>query len=156
MSQANARLTPMGRLLVIQRIQGGMAQTHVAAQMGLSRATVANGTMLTVLLVQPFKLLAFRRGQPRPDASVDLGPGNPLVDRLDPITELASHTLDRVRRGAQLLMQREHHPHRVLLLLRRIPPRRRLMPHICIHATTKTPITRGLTNRSPSPAQNPR
>ena len=41
MSHANARLTPMGRLLIIQRIQGGMAQAHVAAQMGLSRATVA-------------------------------------------------------------------------------------------------------------------
>ena len=31
----------MGRLLVIQRIQAGMPQAHVAAQMGLSRATVA-------------------------------------------------------------------------------------------------------------------
>ena len=41
MSHANARLTPMGRLLVVQRIQGGMAQAHVAAQMSLSRATVA-------------------------------------------------------------------------------------------------------------------
>ena len=41
MSHANARLTPMGRLLIIQRIQGGMPQAHVAAQMGLSRATVA-------------------------------------------------------------------------------------------------------------------
>ncbi len=41
MSHANARLTPLGRLLVVQRIQGGMPQAHVAAQMGLSRATVA-------------------------------------------------------------------------------------------------------------------
>ena len=41
MSHANARLTPMGRLLIIQRIEGGMPQAHVAAQMGLSRATVA-------------------------------------------------------------------------------------------------------------------
>ena len=41
MSHANARLTPMVRLLIIQRIEGGMAQAHVAAQMGLSRATVA-------------------------------------------------------------------------------------------------------------------
>ena len=41
MSHANARLTPMGRLLIIQRIQGGMPQAHVAAQMSLSRATVA-------------------------------------------------------------------------------------------------------------------
>ncbi len=41
MSHANARLTPMGRLLIVQRIQGGMPQAHVAAQMGLSRATVA-------------------------------------------------------------------------------------------------------------------
>ena len=41
MSHVNARLTPMGRLLIIQRIQGGMPQAHVAAQMSLSRATVA-------------------------------------------------------------------------------------------------------------------
>ena len=41
MSHANARFTPMGRLLIVQRIEGGMAQAHVAAQMGLSRATVA-------------------------------------------------------------------------------------------------------------------
>ena len=41
MSHASARLTPMGRLLIIQRIQGGMPQAHVAAQMSLSRATVA-------------------------------------------------------------------------------------------------------------------
>lgn len=41
MSHANARLTPAGRLLVVQRIQGGMPQAHVAAQMGLSRSTVA-------------------------------------------------------------------------------------------------------------------
>ncbi len=41
MSHANARLTPLGRLLVVQRIQGGMPQAHVAAQMGLSRSTVA-------------------------------------------------------------------------------------------------------------------
>ncbi len=41
MSHANARLTPAGRLLVVQRIQGGMPQAHVAAQMGLSLSTVA-------------------------------------------------------------------------------------------------------------------
>ena len=41
MSHANARFTPAGRLLVVQRIEAGMPQAHVAAQMGLSRATVA-------------------------------------------------------------------------------------------------------------------
>ncbi|MCQ3811787.1 MAG: IS481 family transposase [Acidimicrobiia bacterium] len=41
MSHANARFTPMGRLLIVQRVEAGMAQAHVAAQMGLSRATVA-------------------------------------------------------------------------------------------------------------------
>ena len=41
MSHANAPLTPAGRLLIIQRIQAGMPQAHVARQMGLSRGTVA-------------------------------------------------------------------------------------------------------------------
>lgn len=38
---ANARLAPMGRLLIVQPIEGGMPQAHVAAQMGLSRSTLA-------------------------------------------------------------------------------------------------------------------
>ena len=41
MSHANARFTPAGRLLVVQRIEAGMPQAHVARQMGLSRGTVA-------------------------------------------------------------------------------------------------------------------
>ena len=41
MSHANARFTPAGRLLMVQRIEAGMPQAHVARQMGLSRATVA-------------------------------------------------------------------------------------------------------------------
>ena len=41
MSHANAGLTPAGRLLMVQRVEAGMPQAHVAAQMGLSRGTVA-------------------------------------------------------------------------------------------------------------------
>ena len=41
MSHANARFTPAGRLLMIQRIEAGMPQAHVARQMGVSRGTVA-------------------------------------------------------------------------------------------------------------------
>ncbi len=41
MSHSNAPLTPMGRLVVVQRIQVGMLQAYVAAQMGVSRAAVA-------------------------------------------------------------------------------------------------------------------
>ena len=41
MSHANARLTPTGRLLMVQRIEAGTPQAHVAEQMGLSRGTVA-------------------------------------------------------------------------------------------------------------------
>jgi hypothetical protein len=41
MSHANARFTPAGRLLIVQRVEGGMPQDHVAGQMGLSLATVA-------------------------------------------------------------------------------------------------------------------
>ena len=41
MSHANARLTPTGRLLLVQRIEAGMPQAEVARQMRLSRGTVA-------------------------------------------------------------------------------------------------------------------
>ena len=39
MSHANARLTPAGRLIMVQRIQSGRAVAHVAAEMGVSRTT---------------------------------------------------------------------------------------------------------------------
>ncbi|WP_157429225.1 IS481 family transposase, partial [Agromyces salentinus] len=39
MSHANARLTPAGRLIMIQRIQSGRPVAHVAAEMGVSRTT---------------------------------------------------------------------------------------------------------------------
>lgn len=39
MSHANARLTPAGRLIMVQRIQAGRAVAHVASEMGLSRTT---------------------------------------------------------------------------------------------------------------------
>lgn len=41
MSHASARFTLAGRLLVIRRVDAGMPQAYVAAQMGLSRSTVA-------------------------------------------------------------------------------------------------------------------
>lgn len=37
MSHANARLTPAGRFIMVQRIQSGRAVSHVAAEMGISR-----------------------------------------------------------------------------------------------------------------------
>ncbi|HKP08843.1 MAG TPA: IS481 family transposase [Microbacterium sp.] len=39
MSHGNARLTPAGRLILVQRIQSGRAVAHVAAEMGISRTT---------------------------------------------------------------------------------------------------------------------
>ena len=39
MSHANARLTPAGRLIMVQRIGAGRAVAHVAAEMGISRTT---------------------------------------------------------------------------------------------------------------------
>lgn len=39
MSHANARLTPAGRLIMVQRIGQGRAVAHVAAEMGISRTT---------------------------------------------------------------------------------------------------------------------
>ena len=40
MSHRNARLTVHGRLLIVQRHQGGMPQAHIAAAMGVSRGCV--------------------------------------------------------------------------------------------------------------------
>ena len=39
----------------------------------------------------------------------------------------------------QLLAQREHHPHRVLFLLSRIPAKRRRRPRFCVHESSITP-----------------
>lgn len=39
MSHANARLTPVGRMIMVQRIRSGRAVAHVAAEMGISRTT---------------------------------------------------------------------------------------------------------------------
>lgn len=39
MSHANARLTPAGRFIMVQRIQSGRAVAHVASEMGISRTT---------------------------------------------------------------------------------------------------------------------
>ncbi len=47
MSHSDAHLTPIGRLVVVQRIQAGMPQAHVAVQMGLSQATVDKGKILS-------------------------------------------------------------------------------------------------------------
>jgi len=41
MSHSNAKPTPAGRKMMIERIAAGTPQAHVAEQMGLSRATVA-------------------------------------------------------------------------------------------------------------------
>lgn len=41
MSHRNARLTPLGRRIMIERIAAGTPQAHVAAQMCVSRATVS-------------------------------------------------------------------------------------------------------------------
>ncbi len=68
-----------------------------------------------------------------PRAGVDLGLSHPAAQRLGPITQLPSHPDHRPRRSAQLGAQREHHPHRVLFLLSRIPTRRRRRPRICVH-----------------------
>jgi transposase len=38
-AHANARLTPAGRLTLVQRIQAGRPAAHVAAEMGISRTT---------------------------------------------------------------------------------------------------------------------
>lgn len=42
MSHANARTTVHGRLLIVQRHQGGMPKSHIAKAMGISRKCVAN------------------------------------------------------------------------------------------------------------------
>ena len=40
MSHRNARLTPAARRILVKQVAAGTPQAHVAAQMGLSRATV--------------------------------------------------------------------------------------------------------------------
>ena len=40
MSHAHARLTPRGRLLIVQRAQSGWRRAHIAAAMGVSRTCV--------------------------------------------------------------------------------------------------------------------
>ncbi len=40
MSHANARLTPRGRLLIVQRAQAGWPKAHIAKAMGISRKCV--------------------------------------------------------------------------------------------------------------------
>ncbi|MEM9036312.1 MAG: IS481 family transposase [Actinomycetota bacterium] len=40
MSHRNARLTPAGRRILVERVAAGTPQAHVAVQMGISRATV--------------------------------------------------------------------------------------------------------------------
>lgn len=39
MAHANARFTPAGRLIMIQRIRSGRTIAHVAAEMGIRRTT---------------------------------------------------------------------------------------------------------------------
>ena len=41
MSRTDARLTPVGRLLMVRRVEAGMPQACAAAQMGVSRGAVA-------------------------------------------------------------------------------------------------------------------
>ena len=41
MSHASARLTPLGRRMLVERIEAGTTQAEVARQIGLSRVTVA-------------------------------------------------------------------------------------------------------------------
>ena len=41
MSHPNAKLTPAGRLLIVQQIEDGFSQAEVARRMYLSRSTVA-------------------------------------------------------------------------------------------------------------------
>ncbi len=41
MVHANARLTPRGRLLMVERVEAGTSQSVVAKQMGVSRGTVS-------------------------------------------------------------------------------------------------------------------
>src|SRR6478735_8180196 len=40
-SHANARLTPAGRLLIVQRARAGWKRAHIAAAMGVSRKCVS-------------------------------------------------------------------------------------------------------------------
>ena len=58
-----------------------------------------------------------------------------LTDQTGDTAQLTRHTRHRPSRGAQLFAQREHHPHRLLFLLSRIPARRRRPPRSCVHGS---------------------
>ena len=96
---------------------------------------VVRPAKLAVLLAQPPQLPALRRGHPRTVARVDLGLTHPFAHRLHAVAQLTRHTRHRPSRGAQLSAQRHHHPHRLLFLPRRIPPRRRRQTKLCIHGS---------------------
>ena len=71
MSHANARLTPVGRWLMVWRVEAGMPQAHVARQMGLSRGAVSKWRNRYVAEARPVWLtrrrgLVAALGAPRP------------------------------------------------------------------------------------------
>jgi len=66
------------------------------------------------------------RGHARCNALVDVGLLDPRADRLHAVAQLPGHAPNRPVRHPRLRPQRADHPHRRLLLLRRIPTRRRL------------------------------
>ena len=53
MSHANARFTPAGRLLMVQRIEAGMPQAHVARQMACLVARWLSGGAAGVRRARP-------------------------------------------------------------------------------------------------------
>lgn len=53
MSHANARTTPVGRLLIVDRHRAGWPQAHIAAAMGISRKCVKKWLDRTPLRVLP-------------------------------------------------------------------------------------------------------
>jgi hypothetical protein len=87
------------------------------------------------LLLELFDPLRLRRSRARTPTTVDLGLLHPRPQRLDPDVELLSDPLHRPIRVAGLLTQLEHHAHRTLLQLLRVPTLRPLASHSNIHSS---------------------
>lgn len=117
MSHVNARLTPAGPLIMVQRIQSGRAVAHVAAEMGSrgrrrgggGAGSVNSGWWgFRIVRVLPGRI---RNGQALEATADHASPDPPIVlldevtSALDPTSDAAVHRgIDRLCKGRTVVM----------------------------------------------------
>src|SRR3954451_9833536 len=84
---------------------------------------------LPVLALEFLDALRLHAAHAGPTAAIDLGPPHPLAQRLGRHPELLRDRDDRVPLRRLLALVLEHHPHRPLPDLSRIPPSVRHLAH---------------------------